>query len=601
MVDPVAETPPPVTGVTSPLALAETILRTSLLLNAELDLDRLVQRITDEATALCGAAFGAFFYNVTNVEGESYTLYTLSGVPREAFAKFPMPRNTAIFAPTFRGDGVVRSDDITQDARYGKNAPHRGMPEGHLPVKSYLAVPVVSRTGEVLGGLFFGHPQRGRFGPPHETLLLGVAAHASIAIDNARLYQKAVQAEEAAKVAREVEARRAREALLRADVGAAISRGSLETMLHRCAEAIVVRLGVAFARIWTLDARGEWLTLRASAGLYTHLDGAHARIPVGAYKIGLIADERRPHLTNDVPHDPRVSDHEWAAREGMVGFAGYPLVIEERLVGVVAAFARKPFSLDVLELLASVADLIAFGIDRDRAERAREELIAALAATNAELDQFAYVTSHDLKAPLRAIGNLAAWLEEDLAERLDDPSREHLNLLKGRVERLERLIDGILSYSRAGRVREKAERVDVGALLAEVIELLGVSPPAEVKVIGAMPTVVAERVPLQQVFLNLLGNALKYGGSGVRVTVTAREVEGLWEFAVTDDGPGIAPQFHERIWGIFQTLAPRDRVESTGIGLSVVRKIVETRGGRVGVRSALGEGATFWFTWRKAP
>jgi PAS domain S-box-containing protein len=179
------------------LALAEETRRLDILnrtgatLASELDLERLVQVVTDSGVALTGAAFGAFFYNLVDEKGESYTLYSLSGVPREKFAAFPMPRNTAIFAPTFAGEGVVRSDDITADPRYGRNAPHRGMPEGHLPVRSYLAVPVISRSGEVLGGLFFGHPEPGVFNEGTERLMLGVAAQAAIAIDNARLYQAA--------------------------------------------------------------------------------------------------------------------------------------------------------------------------------------------------------------------------------------------------------------------------------------------------------------------------------------------------------------------------------------------------------------------------
>jgi PAS domain S-box-containing protein len=135
----------------------ETLNQVGRTLSAELDLERVVQAVTDAATEACGAQFGSFFYNVKNDVGESYMLYTLSGVPREAFAKFPMPRNTAVFGPTFEGSGIVRSDDIRADARYGKSAPHYGMPKGHLPVRSYLAVPVISRAGEVLGGLFFGH------------------------------------------------------------------------------------------------------------------------------------------------------------------------------------------------------------------------------------------------------------------------------------------------------------------------------------------------------------------------------------------------------------------------------------------------------------
>lgn len=154
---------------------------------AERDVDQIVQAITDAGVELTGAEFGAFFYNTVDARGESYMLYALSGVSRDAFAKFPMPRNTAIFEPTFTGAGVVRSDDIRRDSRYGKNTPHSGMPEGHLPVCSYLAVPVVSPSGAVIGGLFFGHADAGVFKAEHETLLLGLAGQAATAIDNSRL------------------------------------------------------------------------------------------------------------------------------------------------------------------------------------------------------------------------------------------------------------------------------------------------------------------------------------------------------------------------------------------------------------------------------
>jgi PAS domain S-box-containing protein len=173
----------------------EILNRTGALIGAELDLEKLVQAVTDAGVELTGANFGAFFYNVANAQGESYMLYTLSGVPREAFSRFPMPRNTAVFAPTFEGKGIVRSPDILQDARYGKSDPHYGMPKGHLPVRSYLAAPVISRSGEVLGGLFFGHPAVGVFDANHEAILAGIAAQAAIAIDNSRLYRVAQAAE----------------------------------------------------------------------------------------------------------------------------------------------------------------------------------------------------------------------------------------------------------------------------------------------------------------------------------------------------------------------------------------------------------------------
>ena len=170
------------------LELLETTGRS---ISAHLDLQTVLQTVTDSATQLSGARFGAFFYNVTNEKGESYLLYTLSGAPREAFEKFGLPRNTPVFAATFNGERVVRSGDITQDARYGTMAPHRGMPPGHLPVRSYLAVPVVLRSGEVIGGLFFGHPEPDVFTERAERLVTGIAVQAAIAMDNARLYEAA--------------------------------------------------------------------------------------------------------------------------------------------------------------------------------------------------------------------------------------------------------------------------------------------------------------------------------------------------------------------------------------------------------------------------
>src|SRR6185369_4735307 len=163
-------------------------------ISAELDLHNTVQAVTDAATELTGARFGSFFYNVLNEEGASYMLYTLAGVPLEAFAHFPMPRATDLFGPTFRGEGVVRIDNVKFDPRYGKNSPYYGMPDGHLPVTSYLAVPVTSRSGEVLGGLFFGHPAPGMFTERDEIIVSGLASQAAVAMDNARLYEAAQKA-----------------------------------------------------------------------------------------------------------------------------------------------------------------------------------------------------------------------------------------------------------------------------------------------------------------------------------------------------------------------------------------------------------------------
>jgi PAS domain S-box-containing protein len=172
----------------------EILNRTNAALAGDLELERIVQTVADAATELSGAQFGAFFYNVDNENGQAFMLYSLSGVPREAFAAFPMPGNTELFDPTFRGHGIIRSDDITKDPRYGRNPPFHGQPDGHLPVVSYMAVPVVSRSGEVIGGLFFGHGQPGVFTKRAERLVAGLAAQAAIVMDNARLF-KEVQSE----------------------------------------------------------------------------------------------------------------------------------------------------------------------------------------------------------------------------------------------------------------------------------------------------------------------------------------------------------------------------------------------------------------------
>jgi PAS domain S-box-containing protein len=170
--------------------VSETLREVGVALASNLDLQSLLQSATDAATRITRAKFGAFFYNTVNERGESYSLYTISGVPREAFAKFPMPRATSVFGATFRGEGTIRLEDVTADPRYGQNPPYNGMPDGHLPVRSYLAVSVKSRSGEVIGGLFFGHPETGVFTERDGRIVEGIAAQAAVAIDNASLYER---------------------------------------------------------------------------------------------------------------------------------------------------------------------------------------------------------------------------------------------------------------------------------------------------------------------------------------------------------------------------------------------------------------------------
>jgi len=233
----------------------------------------------------------------------------------------------------------------------------------------------------------------------------------------------------------------------------------------------------------------------------------------------------------------------------------------------------------------------------EAASSAREDALRELTERNRDLDQFAYVASHDLRAPLRGISNLSQWIEDDVGDTLPPKSREHLRLLAARVERMDALIDGILHYSRAGRVRGAQEAVDPADVAREVAQMLATDRVR----IGAVPKVLADRVELQQVLLNLVGNALKHAPTGPVEISGERTAGGLVEIVVRDHGPGIEARFHERIFGLFQTLAPRDEVEGSGIGLAVVKKLVEGNGGAIRLESSLGAGAAFCFTWPAAP
>ncbi len=241
--------------------------------------------------------------------------------------------------------------------------------------------------------------------------------------------------------------------------------------------------------------------------------------------------------------------------------------------------------------------------DQKQTALERDELIHALEASNVELDRFAYVASHDLKTPLRGIGNIAQWLEEDLADRLDDQSRSHLTLLRGRVQRMDALIDGVLKYSRAAKHTEDLQDLEVSELLLGVIDLLAPAPGVHIDVEPIMPKLHTSYVALQQVFLNLMSNAINHHERDeLHIRVKVVDAGEHWHFDVIDDGPGIDAVHHERIWQLFQTLTGPARARnqaSSGIGLSLVKRIVESRGGAVGVDSELGRGSRFYFTWPK--
>ncbi len=234
---------------------------------------------------------------------------------------------------------------------------------------------------------------------------------------------------------------------------------------------------------------------------------------------------------------------------------------------------------------------------RKEAEESQARLIHELESANDELKNFAYVVSHDLKAPLRAIGSLADWISADQSERLDDEGREHLRLLIQRARRMDSLIDGILQYSRVGRVRETKVNVDLNEIVKESLSMLAPPPDIRVEVAPGLPIIHAEQTRMLQLFQNLLSNAIKYLDKPeglIRIGFETHQDD--WEFSVSDNGCGIEPKHFKRIFQLFQTLVPKDRVESTGVGLALVKKIVELYGGRIWIESEPAVGSTFFFT-----
>ncbi len=226
---------------------------------------------------------------------------------------------------------------------------------------------------------------------------------------------------------------------------------------------------------------------------------------------------------------------------------------------------------------------------------------AKLEAANKELKDFAYVVSHDLKTPLRGISRLANWLTQDYADAIDDAGREMAELLIGRVKRMDNLIDGILEYSRIGRITGETRRIDLNILLPKVVDMLMLPRGIKIAIADNLPVLSGDRTRITQLFQNLLSNAVKFMDKPEgQISVAYSDHAHSWQFMVADNGPGIAPRYHEKIFQIFQTLTPRDKCENTGIGLALVKKIVELHGGKVWLESTEGKGCAFYFTLPKS-
>jgi signal transduction histidine kinase len=397
-----------------------------------------------------------------------------------------------------------------------------------------------------------------------------------------------------------------RHAALRAEVSAALARpGTKDQMLNAACEAVVRQLGVASTRVWVLDRESGLLRLRGSAGRSPSQERTQAPLRPGELEIGRIAQERKPYITNDVRNDTVLSERDWAAREGLVSFAGYPLVLGEQLVGVLALFGTEPLSQETLDVLATVAEIITQGVERRRAEESLRLHAQELTRSNEELQQFAYVASHDLQEPLRMVASYTQLLARRYRGKLDADADEFIGYAVDGVNRMQRLIQDLLTYSRVGTRGREPSPCEAGQALQRAVDNLRTmiqETQGEVKA-GPLPRVRADESQLIQLFQNLVSNALKFHGKEPPRVEVAAEPQGpdFWRFTVKDNGLGIDPQYFDRIFIIFQRLHGREEYPGTGIGLAICKKIVERHGGRIGLESQPGGGSTFWFTLPAAP
>ena len=558
---------------------------------AEHDLECLVQKVTDAGVELSRAEFGAFFYNVIKADGESYTLFTLSGAPRSAFEKFPMPRNTAIFEPTFRGLGPVRSDDILVDPRYGKSAPYHGMPEGHLPVRSYLAVPITSRSGEVLGGLFFGHAQPRVFSDRAQRIITALAAQAAVAIDNARLYQTS-QREIAARRQAERELKALNETLeQRADERArqlAASLGKLEDTETRF--RLLVE-GVNDYAIYMLDPFGHVVNWNPGA---ERIKGYTSAEILGRHFSAFYTPEDQ---AGDVPKKAlataratgKFETENWRVRkDGSRFWASILINAIKDNKGNLLGYAK---------------------ITRDLTERRAADERARQAQKMEGIGQLTGGVAHDFNNLLTIIiGNLESITRHLKGDAIDvDRLRRLANNVMQGARRAESLTQRLLAFSRQQPLDPKP--IDIGRLVTGMSDLmrrtLGEQITIETVLGGGVWRAQADPNQLELAILNLAVNARDAMPAGGKLTLETTNVHlddqySATQFevipgqyvmlAITDTGTGMSDEVKARAFDPFFTT--KDVGHGTGLGLSQVYGFVKQSRGHVKIYSEPGIGTT---------
>jgi PAS domain S-box-containing protein len=523
------------------------LIETGLLLASERSLDVIVQAALDAGLHLCGARFGAFFYNNIGEEGKPYSLYKVSGLDPDAFASFPMPRPTEIFSVTFLGQGIVRSDDITQDPRYGHNAPFTGMPPGHPPVRSYLAVPVRSRGGEVLGGLLYGHPSPGVFAAASESLVATVASQTAVAIDNVRLSDSLTS--EIAQV----------------DAARALQR--------QTADRLRQALDAAQLGTWSWDRATDLLDLdeRAQQLLHVQPNTPFTRTEL---RERIVVSEDLSHTTASLQRSLD-SDGLYNAEYRIDSPDGFQTWVSS---SGIATYARD--SSEIIGMVGTVQDITTRKTQESSLRQSEK-----LAATG----RLAATIAHEINNPLEAVTNLIYLSRTD--PEVPPPVQLLLETADTELARVAQIAQQTLGFYRD---TTRPVEIHLNELLQSVVDLF------QRKMVSRKITCTLDLQPdlcinglqgeIRQVFSNLVVNAIdaftyapvaKPGAIHIR----GRHIKGRQEgvsILICDQGSGIPPSVRQRIFSPFFTTKLS---VGTGLGLWVTRGFVEKHGGSIRFRT----------------
>jgi PAS domain S-box-containing protein len=544
--------------------LLEILNRTADEVAAELDLDRLVQLVVDAGVQITGARFGAFFYNSTDDQGDSYMLYALAGADRAAFERFSMPRATAVFAPTFRGEAIVRSDDITQDPRYGRSTPHHGMPKGHLPVRSYLAVPVTSRSGEVIGGLLFGHDAPGVFTERAERLMSGLAGQAAIGIDNARLFQAAQRLNQTleAQVGERTAALRRREAQLRSIVETSYQYMGLLSPDGTLLEANATSLDGIRRTLSDVAGMKYWETpwFSATPEMPDMVRAAVERVAAG--------ETVRQEMVLNLPTGQRAFD-----------------------------FAMRPVRDPGGQVIAIVPEAV------ELTERRRAEELLRQSQKMEAVGQLTGGIAHDFNNMLAVVMGSLNLMQRRIAKGDTDVGRYVEAAMDG-ARRAASLTQRLLAFSRQQPLAPEA--IDASHMITGMSELLASSLGETIRVetiaAGGLWRVHADPNQLENALLNLAVNARDAMPDGGCLTIETANaaIDDAYAhehgvaagdyvmIAVTDTGTGMTSDVAARATEPFFTT--KDVGAGTGLGLSQVFGFVRQSGGHMKIYSEPGYG-----------